>query len=103
MIAAQQHASRLVVPASQQTRPISYGSHRDRAEKALAKLAGPHLPATLKQLKKAIDATEREYDDRIAALSDAGHDASAEEQDSADSDLEDLGDPAMDSDCDPEV
>jgi hypothetical protein len=103
VIAAQQHASRLVVPASQRSRPISYRSHRDRAEKALAKLAGPHLPATLKQLKKAIDATDREYDDRIAALSNPDPDAGVEEQDSADSDLEDLHDSAMDEDSDPDV
>jgi hypothetical protein len=103
VIAAQQHASRLVVPASQRARPISYPSHRDRAEKALAKLAGPHLPATLKQLKKAIDATDREYDERVAALSAPGPDSGGQEPDSTDSDLEDLDDSAMDEDGDPDV
>jgi hypothetical protein len=45
VIAADQYACRLVVPGSQQGLPIRYGSDADRADKALAKLAGPHLPA----------------------------------------------------------
>jgi hypothetical protein len=42
VIAAEQYACRLVVPNSQQGSPIRYGSHADRAQKALAKLASPH-------------------------------------------------------------
>jgi hypothetical protein len=54
VIAAEQYASRLVVPSSQQHPPMRWSSHKDQARKALAKLAGPHLPATLKQVEKAI-------------------------------------------------
>ncbi len=54
VIAAEQHACRLVVPSSQQFAAKRWPSHKDHAAKALAKLAGPHLPATLKQLEKAI-------------------------------------------------
>jgi hypothetical protein len=54
VVCAEQYASRLVVPVSQQHSPIRWSSHKDHARKALAKLAGPHLPATLKQLEKAI-------------------------------------------------
>jgi hypothetical protein len=54
VLAAEQYASRLVVPSSQQHPPMRWSSHKDHARKALAKLAGPHLPATLKQLEKAI-------------------------------------------------
>jgi transcription-repair coupling factor (superfamily II helicase) len=54
VIAAQQHASRLVVPSSQRFGAKRWPSHKDHAAKALQKLAGPHLPATLKQLEKAI-------------------------------------------------
>jgi ParB/RepB/Spo0J family partition protein len=54
VIAAEQYACRLVVPSSQQFRPKRWPSHRDHAAKALQKLSGPHLPATLKQLEKAI-------------------------------------------------
>jgi hypothetical protein len=45
---------RLVVPSSQQFGAKRWPSHRDHAAKAVQKLAGPHLPATLKQLEKAI-------------------------------------------------
>jgi hypothetical protein len=55
VIAAEQYASRLVVPSSQQHSPMRWPSHKDHARKALAKLAGPHLPATLKQLELAIE------------------------------------------------
>jgi hypothetical protein len=54
VIAAERHACRLVVPSSQQFGAKRWPSHRDHAAKALTKLAGPHLPATLKQLEKAI-------------------------------------------------
>ena len=54
VIAAEQYASRLVVPSSQQHSPMRWPSHKDHARKALAKLAGPHLPATLKQVEKAV-------------------------------------------------
>jgi hypothetical protein len=54
VIAAEQYASRLVVPSSQQHSPMRWPSHKDHARKALAKLAGPHLPATLKRVEKAV-------------------------------------------------
>jgi hypothetical protein len=41
-------------PSSQQFGAKRWPSHRDHAAKALQKLPGPHLPATLKQLEKAI-------------------------------------------------
>jgi ParB/RepB/Spo0J family partition protein len=57
VIAAERHAaSRVVLPAAQRSHPQNFGSHKDAAEKALAKLAGPHVPASMKQLSKAIDA-----------------------------------------------
>jgi ParB/RepB/Spo0J family partition protein len=54
VIAAEQYACRLVVPSSQQFGAKRWPSHRDQAAKALQKLAGPHLPATMKQLERAI-------------------------------------------------
>ena len=54
VIAAEQYASRLVVPTSQQHSPMRWSSHKDHARKALAKLAGPHLPVTIKQVEKAV-------------------------------------------------
>jgi hypothetical protein len=54
VIAAEQYASRLVVPQSQRTPPSSWTSHKDHAAKALKKLAGPHLPGSLRQLETAV-------------------------------------------------
>jgi hypothetical protein len=53
VIAAEQYASRLVVPQSQRSHPSSWSSHKDHAAKALKKLAGPHLPGSLRQLETA--------------------------------------------------
>ena len=61
VIAAEQYASRLVVPQSQQHSPLRWTSHKDHARKALAKLAGPCLPATLKQVEKAVDKVHSEH------------------------------------------
>jgi ParB/RepB/Spo0J family partition protein len=66
VIAAEQYASRLVVPRSQQHSPMRWPSHKDHARKALAKLAGPHLPATLKQVEKAV---VKAYSDHEKAIS----------------------------------
>jgi len=54
VIAAEEYASRLVVPQSQQHSPMRWSSHKDQARKALARLAGAHVPTTLKQLDKAV-------------------------------------------------
>ena len=61
VIAAEQHASRLVVPSSQQHSPMRWPSHKDNARKALARLAGPYLPATLKQVEKAVAKAHSEH------------------------------------------
>jgi hypothetical protein len=65
LIAAEKYAARLVVPQSQRTQPTRWGSHKDMAEKALRKLAGPHLPASLKWLERAIARAHREYDTAV--------------------------------------
>jgi hypothetical protein len=67
VIAAEQYASRLVVPTSQRSHPTGWGSHKDRARKPLTKLAGPHLPASLKQLEKAIAKTHAQHDQALSA------------------------------------
>jgi ParB/RepB/Spo0J family partition protein len=71
VIAAEQYASRLVVPASQQTKPLSWPSHKDIARKTLTKLAGSHLAPTLKALEKAVAKAEREHKEAEKALSEA--------------------------------
>jgi len=83
VIAAERYALRLVLPASQQHAPIRWPSRKDQAEKALVKLAGPFVPASLKQLEKAIAKAKGDYEQQLAAIrtapvSDAEH-ATADE------------------------
>jgi hypothetical protein len=75
VICAEQYASRLVVPSSQQHPPTRWSSHKDHARKALAKLAGPHLPATLKQLEKAIAKAHAEHEKATSRTTRASTDS----------------------------
>jgi hypothetical protein len=62
VIAAEQHACRLVVPASQRMPATRWSSHKDHAAKALRKLAGPHLPASLTKLEQAVKRAHAAYE-----------------------------------------
>jgi hypothetical protein len=62
VIAAEQHASRLVVPASQRIPATRWDSHKDIAAKALRKLAGPHIPASLTKLERAVKRAHNAYE-----------------------------------------
>jgi len=62
VVAAEQHASRLVVPASQRMPATRWSSHKDHAAKALRKLAGSHLPASLTQLEQAVKRAHAAYE-----------------------------------------
>lgn len=73
VIAAERYALRIVVPASQQHPPIRWSSRKDQAEKALVKLVGPHLPASLKQLEKAVAKAKADHDAQLAALNTTKH------------------------------
>jgi hypothetical protein len=54
VIAAEQYASRLVLPVSQRGPRSPWSSRKDIAAKALKKLAGPHLPASLSAVERAV-------------------------------------------------
>lgn len=62
VIAAEQHASRLVVSTSQRTPAARWSSHKGYAEKALRKLAGPHLPASLTKLERSVKRAHAAYE-----------------------------------------
>ncbi len=62
VIAAEQHATRLAVPSSQRTPAIRWSSHKDIAAKALKKLAGPHVPASLTKLEQAVKRSHAAYE-----------------------------------------
>ncbi len=77
VIAAEQYAARMVLPASQRTYRQQWGSRNDLAAKALRKLAGPHLPASLKALEKAVAAANKHAEEaqharRATTTRDAG-------------------------------
>ena len=83
VVAAERYAaSRIVLPSAQRQHPQRYGSHKDLAEKALAKLAGQHIPASMKQLTKAIDAAHT----TLHKAEDVARNGSADEVTSRDSD-----------------
>jgi hypothetical protein len=101
VIAAEQYAARLVLPASQRTYRAHWGSHKDLAAKALRKLAGPHLPASLKQLERAVARANKQAEDaqhsRPKITSDQSADAGSVEnespgRDAVDEDVEDVAD-----------
>jgi hypothetical protein len=62
VIAAEQHATRLVVPSSQRMPATRWSSRKDIAAKALKKLAGPHVPTTLTRLEQAVKRAHAAYD-----------------------------------------
>ena len=62
VIAAEQHATRLVVPSSQRMPAIRWSSHKDIAAKALKKLAGPYVPASLTKLEQAVKRSHAAYE-----------------------------------------
>jgi ParB/RepB/Spo0J family partition protein len=75
VLAAEQHASRLVLPASKRTPATRWPSRKDHAAKALAKLAGPHLPVSLAKLERAVARTHRAYEEANRVESTADRDA----------------------------
>ena len=71
VIAAEQYATRLVVPASQRMPATRWSSHKDLAAKALRKLAGPHVPASLTKLEQAVKRAHTAYEQAETAQREA--------------------------------
>jgi ParB/RepB/Spo0J family partition protein len=88
VIAAEHYASRLVVPVSQQRPALGWNSRDGRAIKALEKLAGKHVPVSLKKLNKAVEHAKAGYNTELAA-------AAARKQR-----VKDLGDEHVDNNVD---
>ena len=81
VIAAEQHATRMVVPSSQRMPATRYSSHKDLAAKALKKLAGPHVPASLSKLEQAVKRAHTAYEKAERAQREEQH--AAEESEAA--------------------
>jgi ParB/RepB/Spo0J family partition protein len=79
VIAAEHYASRLVLPTSQQHSPLAWSSRQSRAIKALEKLAGPHVPVSLKQLEKAVKRAKADYDAQVSDVRSAARTARTEQ------------------------
>jgi hypothetical protein len=73
VIAAEQYASRLVIPASQRMPATRWSSHKDFAVKALKKLADPHVPTTLSKLEQAVKRVHNAYDKAETAAREQQH------------------------------
>jgi ParB/RepB/Spo0J family partition protein len=69
VIAAEQHASRLVINGSQRTPATRWTSHKDHAAKALRKLCRPVLPAAMTQLERAVERANAEYEQTLKPAS----------------------------------
>jgi hypothetical protein len=66
VIAAEHYASRLVVPGSQRGFRHSWSSHKGQAIKALEKLAGPYVPASLTAIERAVKKAQADHDRAVA-------------------------------------
>jgi hypothetical protein len=62
VIAAEQYATRLVVPTTQRMPATRWSSHKDLAAKALRKLAEPHVPTSLNKLERAVKRAHSAYE-----------------------------------------
>jgi hypothetical protein len=99
VFACQHYACQLALPNSQRRGSVLPRSHGDRARKAFGKLTKSALPASHRELARAIEREAREHQERIAALEqqartaaatdDLGEQPDVEPVDDVDSELED--------------
>ena len=68
MFVCQHYANQLALPTSQRRGSVLPRSHRDTARKAFEKVTKRALPASHRELARAIERAAREYRDRIATL-----------------------------------
>jgi hypothetical protein len=69
VLAAEQYASRLVLPARKRVPATHWASHKNQAAKSLAKLAAPHILVSLTKLERALEQTHRAYNRADTAAS----------------------------------
>jgi hypothetical protein len=68
VIAAEQHATRLVVASSQRMPAMRWSSHKDLAAKALKKLADRHIATSLTRLEQAVKRAHAAHDKAETAM-----------------------------------
>jgi ParB/RepB/Spo0J family partition protein len=84
VIAAEHYASQLVVPGGQRGWRETWGSHKGQALKALEKLAGPHVPASLKAIERAVKKADGDRDRACVAAKHPVGDETVETDDATD-------------------
>jgi hypothetical protein len=77
VFAAQHYATQLVLPTSQRRGSVLPRSHKDIARKAFERVTKRVLPASHKQLQRALSAEARSYGASVQELDGRGRDASA--------------------------
>ncbi|HEX4344689.1 MAG TPA: hypothetical protein VHZ31_03915 [Solirubrobacteraceae bacterium] len=98
VFAAEHYASQLVLPASKRRPSALPASRKDAARKAFERIVKPVLPASCKQLERALAAEARSYDKKVTELAQrAQHQAAAAGQ-SDDASARDV-DPDVDADA----
>ena len=68
VFACQHYAHQIALPTSQRRGSVLPSSHADTSRKAFEKVTKTALPASHRELARAIEREAREYRDRIAAL-----------------------------------
>ena len=68
VFAAQHYATQLVLPASKRRPSALPASRKDAARKAFERIVKTVLPASHKQLQRALAAEARSYDEKVTAL-----------------------------------
>jgi putative intracellular protease/amidase len=68
VFAAQHYASQLVLPASKRRPSALPASRKDTARKAFERIVKTVLPASHKQLQRALAAEARSYDEKVTEL-----------------------------------
>jgi uncharacterized protein with von Willebrand factor type A (vWA) domain len=77
VFACEHYANQLALPTSQRRGSVLPRAHRDTARKAFEKLTKTAVPASHRDLARAIEREAREYRDRIAAFDQHPRAASA--------------------------
>lgn len=94
VIAAEHYATQLVVAGGQRGFRQHWGSHKDHAIKALEKLAGPHVPASLKAIERAVRKADSDRERAVAAAKHQPGDPKVDED--ADIDVDAVEDKPID-------
>jgi hypothetical protein len=96
VIAAEHYATQLVVAGGHRGFRQHWGSHKDQAIKALEKLAGPHVPASLKAIERAVRKADSDRERAVAAAKQQPDDPKVDGDTDTDIDVDAVEDERID-------